>query len=575
MDDFYSIITNLGKKLEIEALASDSTIRLTQFVIGDASGKAIAPNTAQTKLINEKFRGDISALVQSPDQHSQLMAKLVLPPEIGGFTVREIGLLTDKGELYALANCAAIEKPKGGVSIHIQFRLAVSETANISLNVATGEGLFLRIDQALEELAVQGPEIQQRAREALAVLEGKVGKRGLVELSNTIDEADDKTAATPKALSSVKSVADAAAKSVNDKKPDPKGNIQLGSAADAELIESEETSAKGQVLTVGDFGLGLKQSQPISIDFNTYVFHNGAHILLDVSNCRNVPHILTGGHLYALCIGNDHEQRSCTVLFIDKANMARIYIGLRSSKTNGWKLLTIANQDYVKNYLPLIGGNIEGDLSISGTHTVSGRSYIEKSGVGLVFDNQRQTNGLRVAGYGNLKAEIFHLENIGHYHCLGIHVANGGANGWFEFRNNGEFVANGSGYFGGNVVLNYGGQSHCLQSNGDIVETQGRGSVFRAFWNATTLQQALQHITNRANDAWNKSHDAQVNRVQDIRLSGIAYLYAGRNTGRSIVPEGAVFIGCDVQGEWDNNEGFYYSYIQKLINGNWVTVGRA
>ena len=66
-----------------------------------------------------------------------------------------------------------------------------------------------------------------------------------------------------------------------------------------------------------------------------------------------------------------------------------------------------------------------------------------------------------------------------------------------------------------------------------------------------------------------------MNRVQDIRLSGIAYLYAGRNTGRSIVPEGAVFIGCDVQGEWDNNEGFYYSYIQKFINGNWVTVGRS
>ena len=82
------------------------------------------------------------------------------------------------------------------------------------------------------------------------------------------------------------------------------------------------------------------------------MFHSGAHILLDVSNCRNVPHILTGGHLYELCIGNDHEQRSGTVLFIEKANMARIYIGLRSINNNGWKLLTIANQDYVKNYLP-------------------------------------------------------------------------------------------------------------------------------------------------------------------------------------------------------------------------------
>ena len=575
MDDFYSIITVLGKKLEVEALTNGSTIHLTQFVIGDASGKAIAPNPDQTALINERYRGDISALMQSADQPSQLMAKLVLPPEIGGFTVREIGLLTDKGELYALANCAAIEKPKGGVSVHIQFRLAVSETATISLNVATGDGLFLRIDQALEELAVLGPESQKRAREALAVLEGKVGKRGLVELSNTVDKEDERTAATPKALSLVKSVADAAAKSVNDKKPDAKGNIQLGSAAEAELIESEEKSTEGQVLTVGDFGLGLKQGKPVSIDFDDYVFHNGAHILLDTNDCRNVPHILKGDHLYASCIGNDHEQSSCIVLFVDKANMARVYLGLRSNKTNGWQILTIANQDYVKNYLPLVGGNIKGDLSIFGTQTVTGRSYIEKSGVGLVFDNQRQTNGFRINGYGNLKAELFHLENIGHYHCLGIHIANGGANGWFEFRNNGELAANGSGYFEGSIILSHNGRKHYFQANGDIIEALGKESIFRDFWNANSLQNALQHITNRANDAWNKSHDAQVNRVQDVRLSGISYMYAGRNTGRSLLPPGAVFVGCDVQGEWDNNEGFYYSYIQKFINGNWVTVGRA
>ena len=86
----------------------------------------------------------LSSLAVSPEQDNQFIAQLVLPAEIGGFTVREVGLLTDSGELCAVGNCAAIEKPESGVSVRLQFRLAVNETADIELKVATGDGLFLR-----------------------------------------------------------------------------------------------------------------------------------------------------------------------------------------------------------------------------------------------------------------------------------------------------------------------------------------------------------------------------------------------------------------------------------------------
>ncbi|WP_340157046.1 hypothetical protein [Citrobacter koseri] len=42
-----------------------------------------------------------------------------------------------------MANCPTIDKPVGGVSVNMQFRLAVSDTSNITLDVATGDGLFL------------------------------------------------------------------------------------------------------------------------------------------------------------------------------------------------------------------------------------------------------------------------------------------------------------------------------------------------------------------------------------------------------------------------------------------------
>lgn len=200
MVDYYSIITNRGKELEAEALASGRLIVLTHFVVGDSNGKQVKPDPAQIRLINETYRGDIAELVVSPEQSTQLMAKIVLPTGIGGFTVREVGLMTDAGELYAVANCPSIDKPVGGVSVNMQFRLAVSDTSNITLNVATGDGLFLRIDQNLKEIKARGAEAQKTSRESIGVLDGTTQQRGLVQLNSNVNSTSETQAATPAAV---------------------------------------------------------------------------------------------------------------------------------------------------------------------------------------------------------------------------------------------------------------------------------------------------------------------------------------------------------------------------------------
>ncbi|MFV7283990.1 phage tail protein [Citrobacter cronae] len=200
MADYYSIITNRGKELEAEALASGRLIVLTHFVVGDSNGKQVKPDPAQIRLINETYRGDIAELVVSPEQSTQLMAKIVLPTGIGGFTVREVGLMTDAGELYAVANCPSIDKPVGGVSVNMQFRLAVSDTSNITLNVATGDGLFLRIDQNLKEIKARGAEAQKTSRESIGVLDGTTQQRGLVQLNSNVNSTSETLAATPAAV---------------------------------------------------------------------------------------------------------------------------------------------------------------------------------------------------------------------------------------------------------------------------------------------------------------------------------------------------------------------------------------
>ena len=250
MADYYSIITNRGKELEAEALASGRLIVLTHFVVGDSNGKQVKPDPSQIRLINETYRGDIAELVVSPEQSTQLMAKIVLPTGVGGFTVREVGLMTDAGELYAVANCPSIDKPVGGVSVNMQFRLAVSDTSNITLNVATGDGLFLRIDQNLKEIKARGAEEQKTSRESIGVLDGTTQQRGLVQLNSALNSTSETQAATPAAVKIVMDNANARlAKERNlADLPNPalaRQNLQLGDSSTKNTGTTANTVAAG------------------------------------------------------------------------------------------------------------------------------------------------------------------------------------------------------------------------------------------------------------------------------------------------------------------------------------------
>lgn len=147
-----SILTNRGKALEAASASGGVPVVLDGFVVGDGNGHAVTPEAGQTALVREVYRGTISRLAVSPDQENQFIAYLALPEGVGGFTVREAGLLTSDGELYAVGSCAAIEKPENGVTATLQFRLAVTESAQVTLKVATGDGLFLRQDRNLSDV---------------------------------------------------------------------------------------------------------------------------------------------------------------------------------------------------------------------------------------------------------------------------------------------------------------------------------------------------------------------------------------------------------------------------------------
>ncbi|MDM2722763.1 MULTISPECIES: phage tail protein [unclassified Citrobacter] len=290
MADYYSIITNRGKELEAEALASGRLIALTHFVVGDSNGKQVRPDPAQVRLINETYRGDIADLVVSPEQSTQLMAKIVLPTGIGGFTVREVGLMTDTGELYAVANCPSIDKPVGGVSVNMQFRLAVSDTSSITLNVSTGDGLFLRIDQNLKEIKARGAEAQKTSRESIGVVDGSTQQKGLLQLNSAVNSTSETQSATPLAVKIAMDNANARlAKDRNGADiPNPPlfvQNIGLKPTVDkaANAVDKNGDTMTGNLTLKGDYRLSfIIQNEDGSI--RAYIFKDKGGDGIRISN---------------------------------------------------------------------------------------------------------------------------------------------------------------------------------------------------------------------------------------------------------------------------------------------------
>ncbi|HGK4754920.1 TPA: phage tail protein [Enterobacter cloacae] len=240
-EKYYSILTNRGKELEAQSSATGKPVIIKDFVVGDGNGQPVKPDPAQTKLVREVFRNAISALQVSPDQANQFIAQLVLATGVGGFVVREVGLLTDAGELYSVANCAAIEKPENGVSVNLQYRLAVSETASIELKVATGDGLFLRQDANLSDVKDASLSRKSLGLKGAAVLD--VGK-----VANTVAAGDDTRIVN--ALQKNNNLSELA------DKVQARANLQLKTAAQKDVVTSKTDATADRVLTTGWMSLG-------------------------------------------------------------------------------------------------------------------------------------------------------------------------------------------------------------------------------------------------------------------------------------------------------------------------------
>ena len=225
---FKTVITTVGAaKLAAATAPGGRKVNITTMAVGDGGGKLPVPDAGQTGLIHEVWRHALNKISQDKRNSNYIIAELVIPPEVGGFWMRELGLYDDAGTLIAVANMAESYKPAlaegSGRSQTCRMVIIVSSVASVDLTIDTTTVMATQ-DYVDDKIA----EHEQSRRHPDASLTAK----GFTQLSNATNSTSETLAATPKAVKAAYDLANGKY-TAQDATTARKGLVQLSSATNS------------------------------------------------------------------------------------------------------------------------------------------------------------------------------------------------------------------------------------------------------------------------------------------------------------------------------------------------------
>lgn len=134
---YTAILTVAGVERLAAAALSGVPVGFAEMAIGDGGGTLPTPSSEQPGLINELYRSRLNRLVIADQSGNVIRAELLIPPQAGGFWIREAALYDADGTCLAVANIPESYKPLlaegAGRFQAVNLWIAVSNTASVEL----------------------------------------------------------------------------------------------------------------------------------------------------------------------------------------------------------------------------------------------------------------------------------------------------------------------------------------------------------------------------------------------------------------------------------------------------------
>lgn len=590
---YKAVLTTTGAAKIAAATAGGAKVNLKQMAVGDGGGTLPMPDPAQTKLIAEKHRAVLNKVIVDPKHKNYLVAELIIPPEIGGFWMRELGLYDDTGALIAVSNMAESYKPllSEGSGRAQTLRMVVIVSDMDSVNLQIDASTVLATQEYVDDKLL---EHEQSRRHPDATLKEK----GFTQLSSATNSDSEVLASTPKAVKVAYDLANAKY-TAQDATTARKGIVQLSSATDStsEMLASTSKAVKAayDIGKTANDNAQTANSNAGKANENANTRLEKSKNLSDLTNKAEARKSLELGSAATSSVQKSVTDNTSNSLMINGA----------------WGLGTSA--------VGMVDSDILSPTSIGNTFFNQGGGAANNhfggygTGIHLSYgsngnNQQRLTANIFADSAGNLSVEWLavnksdgavvtkYLQKL--YGPLNkpsatdndfVSKANGGkynsaiavkadsraitlypktkdsAACYLIQRNNDEtpqwYVGRGTdgGY---NVTLhNYsGGGSVTLVADGTI--TLSNYSAFDARYQAKGSYTP-------AGQAYTKA-ESEARYVKDIRMG--ANLNVTWGSGGGTVPAGCVLTGGNFD---DDREYAIYAPVQKFINGIWYNIGRA
>lgn len=127
MAKFGAILTNYGLAAVNRAFLTGRMVNCKFFALGDAGGGYYQPAPEATSLKNEKWRTTISHGEISDALGTKVTFYAVVPPELDGFTIREMAVFDEDNKMVAICNTPEIEK--------VAFEEGVAQDALLAMEI--------------------------------------------------------------------------------------------------------------------------------------------------------------------------------------------------------------------------------------------------------------------------------------------------------------------------------------------------------------------------------------------------------------------------------------------------------
>ncbi|MCO8161988.1 phage tail protein [Pseudomonas sp. 21LCFQ010] len=212
---YYNLLTIDGAAAFTNATVNGEMVALSHIAVGDGNGAAIQPDESMTALVHEVYRAPIRKISRDANNPHLVSVEAVVPVDVGGWTMREIGVIGD-GKLLTIGNYAPSDKTQlvEGMSKEILIRIFISvgnaNLVNLTVDpsVATVSHaalaeileLYLTVDDAATRYLTAEAADERYLREVSDATTTKAGVVELATLTETRAGTDTSRAVTPAGL---------------------------------------------------------------------------------------------------------------------------------------------------------------------------------------------------------------------------------------------------------------------------------------------------------------------------------------------------------------------------------------